>query len=81
MADLSVDRRRTRLKEPSEVELSPREREIARLVSDGYTNGDAAEALGISPWTVATHLRRVFGKLNVRSRAQMVARLFDADLL
>jgi DNA-binding CsgD family transcriptional regulator len=56
--------------------LSPREQEIARMVASGYTNKQIASVLGISTWTVSTHLRRIFCKLDVGTRAAMVARLF-----
>ena len=55
--------------------LSPREREIVRLVADGYPNKTIAASLNISTWTVSTHLRRIFAKLGVNSRAAMIARL------
>ncbi len=55
--------------------LTPREREIARMVGDGFTNKEIASVLEISSWTVSTHLRRIFGKLDVGTRAAMVARL------
>jgi DNA-binding CsgD family transcriptional regulator len=61
--------------------LSPREQEIARMVAQGYPNKTIAAVLEISSWTVSTHLRRVFAKLGVRSRAAMVARLFGEHLL
>jgi DNA-binding CsgD family transcriptional regulator len=61
--------------EVPEPVLTPREREIARLVALGYPNKTIAAALDISSWTVATHLRRVFAELGVRSRAAMVAQL------
>jgi DNA-binding CsgD family transcriptional regulator len=57
------------------VQLSPREQEIARMVAQGRTNQVIARALGISMWTVSTHLRRIFAKLAVCSRAEMVAHL------
>lgn len=57
------------------VSLSSRELEIARMIASGHTNRTVAVVLDISPWTVSTHLRRVFAKLNVGSRAAMVARL------
>lgn len=60
---------------PAVAILSPREREIARMVAKGLTNKTIARILDISPWTVSTHLRRIFIKLSVRSRAAMVARL------
>lgn len=82
MANPSLEQRRPlRRRRTDEIGLSPREREVARLVAQGYTNGEIAETLSISAWTVATHLRRVFGKLNVRSRAHMVAALIEAKLL
>ena len=57
--------------------LSPREFEIARMVAKGYPNKTIASVLDISSWTVSSHLRRIFTKLGVTSRAAMVARLLD----
>jgi DNA-binding CsgD family transcriptional regulator len=57
------------------IVLSPREEEIARMVAAGYPNKTIAAVLDISSWTVGTHLRRVFAKLGVGSRAAMVASL------
>lgn len=57
------------------VELSPREREIARLVAKGLPNKVIARILDISTWTVGTYLRRIFAKLSVTTRAAMVAKL------
>ena len=58
-----------------EVGLSPREQQVARMVAAGRTNQAIAAALEISVWTVSTHLRRIFAKLAVSSRAEMVAHL------
>lgn len=60
---------------PLRVTLSPRERQIALMVAHGRTNQAIATSLDISVWTVSTHLRRIFAKLAVCSRAEMVARL------
>ena len=57
--------------------LSPREQEIVRLVAEGMPNKCISAVLEISSWTVATHLRRIFAKLGVTSRAAMVARLLE----
>jgi DNA-binding CsgD family transcriptional regulator len=65
----------------AEVTLSPREREIARMVARGYPNKTIAGVLEISSWTVSTHLRRIFAKLAVTSRAAMVAQLAAAGLM
>lgn len=64
----------------SGINLSPREREIARLIAKGYPNKSIAAVLEISCWTVGTHLRRVFAKLGVTCRAAMVARLMELGL-
>jgi DNA-binding CsgD family transcriptional regulator len=57
--------------------LSPREVEIARMVAKGYANKTIASVLGISSWTVSSHLRRSFNKLGVTSRAALVAQLLN----
>jgi DNA-binding CsgD family transcriptional regulator len=57
--------------------LSPREVEIVRLVAEGRPNKVIAAVLEISSWTVCTHVRRVFAKLGVTSRAAMIARLAE----
>lgn len=58
--------------------LSPRESQIARLIAEGATNRLIGSVLDISLWTVSTHIRRIFAKLGVNSRAEMVAQLFGA---
>ena len=65
----------------SQLRLSPRELAIARLIAKGMPNKCIGDILEISPWTVATHLRRIFVKLGVASRAAMVARLGQENLL
>jgi DNA-binding CsgD family transcriptional regulator len=62
----------------AQVRLSPREREIVRMVAQGYPNKVIADVLNISTWTVCTHLRRIFAKAGVSSRAAMVARFFES---
>jgi DNA-binding CsgD family transcriptional regulator len=62
---------------PGSIEpLTPRETQIARLVADGYVNKEIASKLSISEWTVSTHMRRIFAKLGVETRAAMVLRCF-----
>jgi len=63
--------------EPHRSLLSPRETEIARMVAKGFPNKTIADVLEISPWTVCTHLRRIFAKLDVRSRAAMVSEVLE----
>jgi DNA-binding NarL/FixJ family response regulator len=52
--------------------LTEREIQIATLAAHGMSNKKIASHLCISEWTVSTHLRRIFSKLNVDSRAAMV---------
>jgi DNA-binding CsgD family transcriptional regulator len=52
--------------------LTERELQIATLVASGKVNKQIAKELQISEWTVSTHLRRIFAKLGVSSRAAMV---------
>jgi DNA-binding CsgD family transcriptional regulator len=59
------------------VPLSPRELEIVRMVAQGHQNKVIAVVLNISAWTVCTHLRRIFAKLGVSSRAAMIARVTE----
>lgn len=54
--------------------LTARELQIASLVALGRLNKQIAAQLHISEWTVATHVRRVFCKLGVSTRAGMVYR-------
>ena len=59
---------------PGFSELTRRETQIVELVAAGACNKQVAAQLAISEWTVGTHLRRIFVKLRVRSRAAMVYR-------
>jgi DNA-binding CsgD family transcriptional regulator len=52
--------------------LTGRELQIAALVAAGHATKNIAYELSISEWTVGTHMRRIFAKLNVDNRAAMV---------
>lgn len=72
-----------RMRKPNRgrIQLSPREQEIVRMVAKGHPNKVIADVLNISSWTVCTHLRRIFAKLGVGSRAAMVAQLLELGVL
>jgi len=60
--------------------LSAREMEIVGLVAQGATSGEIANALHVSGNTVRTHVRNAMAKLDVRSRAQLVAKTMGEGL-
>ena len=53
--------------------LTSREREIVRLISKGLTNKEIAHELSISIHTAKTHVRKIFKRLNVSSRRELLA--------
>jgi len=55
--------------------LTPRELQIALLLAEGRTTREAAAALFLSPKTVEYHLRHVYLKLGITSRAELAASL------
>lgn len=63
------------------AELTPREREIWRLLATGLDNAEIAADLDISISTVKNHLTGVFGKLGVRDRAQAVIAAYESGLV
>jgi len=61
--------------------LSKREREVLQCLAMGSTDKETARTLGVSPYTVADHLRSVFRKLHVKTRAAAVARAIRTGAL
>jgi DNA-binding CsgD family transcriptional regulator len=61
---------------PLEWPLTPRERDVVGCVIDGQRNRTISRTLSIGEHTVEGHLRQIYGKLEVRSRSQLVARWF-----
>ena len=61
------------LTRPDEV-LSKRESEVLGYVSRGYSDKEVAEALGLTPATVRSYLKTIYGKLHVHSRTQAIAK-------
>jgi DNA-binding CsgD family transcriptional regulator len=57
-------------------QLTPRQRELLRLVAAGHTNTQIARRLGVSEGTVRTHLENIYERLQVSSRTAAVTRAF-----
>ncbi|MEU4564968.1 AAA family ATPase [Actinoplanes sp. NPDC023936] len=65
------------LRKPSDATagLTPQETQIARLAAEGLSNQEIGERLFLSPRTVSTHLSRIYPKLGIRSRTELVRAL------
>lgn len=62
-------------------ELTDREIEILKLISNGMNNNRISETLCISMNTVKTHMKNIFNKLEVEDRTHAVIKAFKSDLL
>jgi DNA-binding CsgD family transcriptional regulator/tetratricopeptide (TPR) repeat protein len=72
---LTLRRRQPAVRE----QLTPQELQVARLVAEGKTNRDAAATLFVTPKTVEFHLTRVYRKLEIHSRSELVRRMADDE--
>jgi DNA-binding NarL/FixJ family response regulator len=61
--------------------LTKREREVLRMLADGMRNEQVARELGISPFTVRTHVKKAMDKLEADTRTEAVARAMRASLI
>jgi DNA-binding NarL/FixJ family response regulator len=61
--------------------ITPREREVWRLIADGLDNTEIADRLGVSASTVKNHITGLFAKLRVRDRAQAVIAAYETGLV
>lgn len=66
---------------PEVTELTPREREVTRMVAQGMSTEDVARQLFIGEATVRTHLYRVRTKLGARDRAELVSLAYRTGLV
>ena len=76
-SELRASGETARKRDPStRDQLTPQELQISRLVASGRTNPEVAAELFLSPRTIDYHLRKVFAKLEIASRADLA----DVDL-
>jgi DNA-binding NarL/FixJ family response regulator len=61
--------------------LTTREEEILRLIAAGWTNGEIADHLYISPLTCKSHVSRILTKLDARDRIQLVVLAYESGLV
>jgi two-component system response regulator NreC len=61
--------------------LTPREREVLRLIALGHTSVEIAQKLGLSPRTIETHRARIHRKLGLDTRAELVSYALRHELL
>lgn len=62
-----------------ETKLTPREQEVMKHVAKGLADKQIADELHISLFTVNSHLKNIYAKLNVQSRAAAISRYFMVD--
>ena len=62
-------------------DLTDREREVLVLIARGLSNDDIAGQLVVSLATVKTHINRIMGKLDLRSRAQVVVIAYESGIV
>lgn len=66
--------------EHSLEKLSPREEQVLKMVGDGYSSAQIGLKLGIAGQTVNTHIKNIFRKLKVRTRAQAIFTAYECGL-
>ena len=60
-------------------QLTPQELQIALIVAEGLSNRDVGARLFLSPKTVEFHLTRIYRKLEIHSRSELVRRIVDLE--
>jgi two-component system NarL family response regulator len=68
-----LGRRDRKQQEMEALRLTPRQMEVLRLISRGLGNGQVADRLGLSPYTVKNHVHNILECLGVSDRTEAVA--------
>jgi DNA-binding NarL/FixJ family response regulator len=63
------------------AQLTGREREVLKLVAEGYSNAEIADLLTIAESTIKTHVKRILAKIDARDRAQAVVVAYRGGLV
>jgi DNA-binding NarL/FixJ family response regulator len=61
--------------------LTPRERDVVRLIARGYTYRETSDRLGISVKTLETHMHHIFDKLGIATRHELSALAFETGFV
>jgi DNA-binding NarL/FixJ family response regulator len=81
IADFVAQPQRVRAEPVALDVLTPREREVLRLVARGLSNAEISTMLVVAPQTTKTHVGRILRKLNLRDRAQAVVAAYESGLI
>ena len=66
--------------EPCEVVITPQQANVLSGMACGHTNRQIARKLGLSEWTVKTHVHRLYAALGSRDRAHAVALVLSGQV-
>lgn len=61
--------------------ITPREREVLKLIASGYSTQRIADTLSLSPHTIHTHRKNIIRKLNIKSPTELVIHALDMGLI